>query len=48
MKFYLSTFSRAVMALLLFSAFLMIHQDITAQKILSESETHYVLEAQQN
>ncbi len=47
MKFYFSTFSRAVMALLLFTTLSTFPHFGYAQKILSEMETHYVLEAQQ-
>jgi hypothetical protein len=45
MRFYLSTFSRAIMALLLFNFLWALPQFGYAQKILSEMETYYVMEA---
>jgi hypothetical protein len=47
MKFYLSTFSRVIMTLLFFILLSAFSHFGYAQKILSEMETHYVLEAQQ-
>lgn len=46
MKYFRINIGRAFRALLIFSVCMLIHKGVSAQKILSEMETQYVLEAQ--